>query len=145
MELPPEPPSEPDVSPVPTGPSISSDLDDATVADVATNMWRVMRRFADAEDGAHNGEIPKAQRMTVRNMRAMSQRLAEAGVKVQDHDGIDFDPGLRLKVLAYEPRPGIDREFVVETVLPSVYRTDRCIQIGEVIVGFPEKGQDNGS
>jgi len=122
-----------------------SDLDDDTVADVATNMWRMMRRFADASNGAENGDLPRAQRMTVRNLRSMSDRLAEAGVSVQDHDGITFDTGLMLKVLAYEPRPGIDREIVVETVRPSVYRAGRCIQMGEVIVGFPEKGQHNGT
>jgi hypothetical protein len=117
-----------------------SDLDDDTIADVATNMWRVLKRFA-----SENGELPRAQRMANRNLTAMSERLAAAGVRVQDHDGLAFDPGMSLTALAYEPRPNLHREEVVETVRPSVYRGDKCIQFGHVIVGVPEEGQDHDS
>lgn len=116
-------------------------MDDETVAEVATNMWRVLKRFSENGDG----EAPKGQRMAMRNLGAMSEKLAEAGVRVQDHDGLAWDPGLSLEVIAYEPRPNVDRETVVETVRPSVYRGKPCIQRGQVIVGVPEKGQDNGT
>jgi hypothetical protein len=118
-----------------------SDLDDQAVADIATNMWRVLKRFSD--NGS--GEVTKAQRMATRNLTAMSERLSEAGVRVQDHDGMAWDPGMSLKAIAYEPRPNIDRETVVETVRPTVYRGGQCIQFGHVIVGVPEKGQDSGT
>ncbi|MGC7096790.1 hypothetical protein ACPZ19_19120 [Amycolatopsis lurida] len=121
--------------------TVPSDLDDPTVADVATNMWRVLKRFGDNGDG----EAGKAQRMATRNLTAMSDRLGEAGVRVQDHDGISWDPGMSLRAIAYEPRPGLDRETVVETVRPTVYRGGQCIQFGHVIVGVPEKGQDGGT
>jgi hypothetical protein len=118
-----------------------SDLDDRTVADIATNMWRVLKRFSS--NGS--GEATKAQRMATRNLTAMSDRLSEAGVRVQDHDGMAWDPGMSLKAIAYVPRPNIDRETVVETERPTVYRSGRCIQFGHVIVGVPEKGQDSGT
>lgn len=118
----------------------SSDLDDQTIADIATNMWRVLRRFSD-----DNGDVSKTQRMARRNLTAISERLSEAGVRVQDHDGMAWDPGMSLKAIAYEPRPNIDRETVVETVRPTVYRGGQCIQFGHVIVGVPEKGQDSGT
>ncbi len=118
-----------------------SDLDDRTVADIATNMWRVLKRFGDNGDG----ELSKAERMATRNLTAMSDRLNAAGVRVQDHDGTPWDPGMSLKAIAYEPRPHLERETVVETVRPTVYRGGQCIQFGHVIVGVPEKGQDSGT
>ena len=44
-----------------------------------------------------------------------------------------------LSVLAYQPMPGISRERVIETVKPSVYVDGRLLQMGQVIVGTPEK------
>lgn len=132
---------EPVPAPEPESMPAQPDLDDGTVADLATNMWRVLKRFSSNGDG----EVSKAQRMATRNLTAMSDRLNDAGVRVQDHDGIPWDPGLSLKAIAYEPRPNLERETVVETVRPTVYRGGQCIQIGHVIVGVPEKGQDSGT
>lgn len=137
----PEQPLVPDPLPESPPEPAHADLDDRTVADVATNMWRVLKRFSDDSDG----EVPKAQRMAMRNLSAMSERLHEAGIRVQDHDGIPWDPGMSLKAIAYEPRPNVERETVVETVRPTVYRGGQCIQFGHVIVGVPEKGQDSGT
>lgn len=124
--------------PVATGPDpveTVAELDDAVIADVATGVWRVLKRFAA------DSEAAKTQRLATRNLTAVAERLADAQVRIQDHDGAVFDPGLSLRVMAYEARAGIDRELVVETVRPSVYRSGRCIQTGQVIVGMPEKGQ----
>lgn len=134
----PEPSPEPSPDPAPAEPA-ATDLDDGTVADIATNMWRVMKRFSG------DGEVSRAQRMAMRNLTAMSERLDAAGIRVQDHDGIPWDPGMSLKAIAYEPRPNVERETVVETVRPTVYRGGQCIQFGHVIVGVPEKGQDSGT
>lgn len=131
------------VEPAPVEPTAAeptaADLDDGTVADIATNMWRVMKRFSG------DGEVSKAQRMAMRNLTAMSERLDAAGIRVQDHDGTPWDPGMSLKAIAYEPRPNVEQETVVETVRPTVYRGGQCIQFGHVIVGVPEKGQDSGT
>ncbi|WP_169515688.1 hypothetical protein [Amycolatopsis nigrescens] len=131
-----EPEPEPVIDRLPAAPS---DMDDATVADIVTNLWRVRKRFTGDD------EVPKAQRLAARNLTSMSDRLAEAGVRVQDHDDLVWDPGMSLKALAYEPRSNLDRETVVDTVRPSIYRGGQCIQLGHVIVGVPEKGQDDGS
>ncbi|GAA4861306.1 hypothetical protein [Saccharopolyspora cebuensis] len=115
-----------------------ADLDDRTVAEVATRMWRVLKRFSGDEES-------RAQRMAVRDLTAISDRLGEAGVHVQGHDGISWDPGMSLKALAYEPRPHLERETVVETERPTIYRGERCIQFGHVIIGVPEEGQGDGT
>jgi hypothetical protein len=46
-----------------------------------------------------------------------------------------------LNVATYEPTEGITRETVIETIKPSVYWEDKCIQNGEVIVGTPKSVQ----
>lgn len=104
----------------------------ATVADVATSLWRLRNRVtADGEDGSR-------ARSLSRQVDAAWDALTEAGVEVRDHLNDPFDPGLAITVVAYEPRPGLRREQVVEAVRPTVYLNDRAIQKAEVIVGTPE-------
>jgi hypothetical protein len=112
---------------------------DVVMADLATNLWRVSKRLT----GEENGDAARGRRMASRHAKAAQESLAEAGIKVQDHDGTRFHPGLSLDVIAYEARPGTVSETVVETVRPSVYRAGRCIQTGQVIVAQPEGVQQH--
>ncbi len=127
---PPEPPPIPEWTP----PVVPADLADPAVADIVTNLWRAGNKL-----GAPNAdaEADRALRAAARHVRAAVETFAGAGVEVQDHDGTAFDPGLALEVVAYEPRPGTERETVLETVRPCVYRGGRRIQIGQVIVAQP--------
>ncbi|MFC0108370.1 hypothetical protein [Kibdelosporangium aridum] len=123
-ELPGEPPPE----------IVETTSDDSAMADLATNLWRVSKKLTAEQ----NGDAARARRLASRHAQAAQESLAEAGVQVQDHDGMPFHPGLALDVIAYEPRPGTVTETVAETVRPSVYRAGRCIQIGQVVVAQPE-------
>lgn len=114
-------------------------LADSVMADIVTNLWRTTRKIGNSEES----DMPRPQRQAARHLRAVWERLSEAGIEVQDHDGLSFDPGLSLDVVAYEIRPGISKETVLETVQPSVYRAGRCIQVGQVIVAQPEEGKDH--
>ncbi|MGW0890732.1 hypothetical protein [Saccharopolyspora sp. NPDC002578] len=109
------------------------DLTDPVLAEVVTHLWRTTRKVL-----GEGTEPDRSRRPGVRHLRAAWEALAAAGIEAHDHDRLDFDPGMALDVSAYEPRPGITREVVVETVRPSVYRADRCIQVGQVIVGRPK-------
>jgi hypothetical protein len=60
-------------------------------------------------------------------------------VKIYDHTGEEFDAGRSIKVLAYQPTPGLTRERVTDTIKPTIYVHDDLVQIGEVIVGTPER------
>jgi hypothetical protein len=125
----PEPPAPAvQLPPDPTG------LTDRAVAEIVTELWRTSRKI-DTGDG----EAPKAQRQANRHLRAAWDHLAEAGIEAQSHDGLRFDVGLELDVLAYQDDPEAVEETVLETIRPSVYRDGRCIQIGQVIVAMPEK------
>lgn len=123
-----------------------ADLPDDVVAAIATDVWRTRRKIGDG----HDRDAPRTQRQAGRHLRAIWDRLAEAGVEIQEHEGAPFDVGMTLDVLAYQDDPDATKETVLETVRPSVYRAERCIQVGQVIVavpekGRPEKGQRDGS
>jgi hypothetical protein len=113
--------------PDPTG------LTDRAVSEIVTELWRTTRKI-DAGD-----EAPRAQRQANRHLRAAWDHLAEAGIEALGHDGMRFDAGLDLEVLAYQDDADAVEETVLETIRPSVYRDGRCIQIGQVIVAMPEK------
>jgi len=106
-------------------------LDDAAAAGIATDLWRARRRVDDG-----------AQRMLARHLDGLAERLLAAGIVAQDHDGLLVDAGMALDVVAWETRPGVARDVVVETVAPSVYIAGRPVQIGQVVVARPAAGGD---
>jgi hypothetical protein len=129
---------------------------DALLVDLATSLWRLGKKLAESAESAgsagssseSNGPGPgrasaAARRKETRHLTAALDALAAAGVRAQDHDGTDFDLGLALEVLAYQPLPHATRETVHETLRPSVFRDGRRIQMGQVIVARPEGDQDH--
>lgn len=115
---------------------LTGDLPDDVVAQLATEIWRARNRV----DGpAAEQDAPRAVRWANRYLGAATDRLAGAGIEVKSHDGLRFDVGMDLHVLAYQDDPDVVEETVVETIRPSVRRAGRVIQMGEVIVAVPEK------
>lgn len=122
-------------------PAGGTPLDDRTLADLATALWRARRRMV-----VPGTDEPRPdQRHAFRHVQSTWDVLAGAEVTVQDHDGSRFESGLALDVLAFQPTPGLAGEQVVETVRPSVYVRGRAIQRGQVIVGTPEESSEEGS
>ena len=101
-------------------------FDDHTAARIATDLWRARRKA----DGA-----------AVRHLDALRDRLAAAGLVFQDHDGLVVHAGTVLDVVAWEERPGLEHDVVVETVEPSVYCAGRPVQVGQVVVARPVNTQ----
>jgi hypothetical protein len=104
----------------------------------ALGLWRTRRRL-DTEDPEGTSRLTRQLR---RHVDTAWQGLTGAGIAVHQHDDEPYDDGLDLKVAAREPRPGLSRETVIETVAPSILRsangTTKVIRPGEVIVGYPE-------
>lgn len=114
-------------------PASAADIDGhaaRSVADMVTNLWRLRRRMTTSENGL--------SRMTQRHLDATWDALEPAGIKVQDHLGDPFDPGLAISVVAYQPSPAVVREQVIDAVRPTIYLNGKIIQEGEVIVGTPK-------
>lgn len=113
------------------GPAADGDLVEAAIS-----LWRAQRRLARL-DGDCSPEASAGTRQVRRYLVAVGDALRAAGVKVQDHEGTRYDPGMALEVKAWVYRPDLDAETVVETVRPSVYVNGRFVQMGQVIVGCP--------
>jgi hypothetical protein len=114
-------------------------LDDRTLAHVATGLWRARRRMLRPGSDEPRPEVRKE----FRHVQSTWDTLAAAGVRIQDHDGIRYVPGLALEVLVFQPTAGLEHEEVVETVRPSVSVQGRSIQLGQVIVAIPgEEGDE---
>jgi hypothetical protein len=120
-----------EVEPSPPSPSPPEKplLDDRSLAEAATNLWRAQRRLA-------RGDGPR-DRQAGRYLLTCREVLTDAGLVVQDHDGDPYHPGRSLEVLAFQDEPGLTAEVVVETVRPTIYLLDRRIQTGQVIVAGP--------
>lgn len=104
------------------------------LAELATGLWRLRQRMLQPG----TGDPSEPMRWAYRHFEAVWDVLTQARIEVQDHTGAPFDPGMSLKVIAFQPTPGMDREIVTETIRPSVYYKGESIQMGEVIVGTPE-------
>jgi hypothetical protein len=120
----------------PAGPDPAS-THDAALVDAAMGLWRTQRRL-DGLDGA-DAALARSLR---RHMTVAWKGLAQMDVEVQDHEQEPFDSGLPLEALAIQPEPGLTRETIIETVAPTILRSGRRIQMGQVIVGRPKEATD---
>lgn len=111
----------------------------AFLAEIGTGMWRLRQKMTQADTGKPLEEMRRAYR----HFESVWDTLEKDGVKIYDHTGEDFDAGKSLKVLAYQPTVGLSRERVTETIKPTIYAGDDLLQLGEVIVGTPEKQPKN--
>jgi hypothetical protein len=101
------------------------EVDERSLAELATAVWRLHRKAAD-------GPLQ-------RHVLGVGDALAALGVATRDYDGLAYADGLQLRVLAFQPTPGLEGEIVLETVRPTVALHGRPIRMGEVIVGIPEE------
>ena len=105
------------------------------LADIGTGLWRLRQKLVKPGTTQPLDEM----RRPYRHLESVWDALAQAGEEIQDHTDKPFDSGMSLKVLSYQPTPGLGRERVIETIKPTIYFKGKLIQMGEVIVGIPEK------
>ena len=103
------------------------------LVEVATGLWRLQRRL----DAVPQAQAAPETRAAARQVRRILDVLGDADIRIDDHHGVLFDPGLAIDVVAYQPTEGVDRERVIETERPSIYRGAATLQRGRVIVGVP--------
>ncbi len=114
------------------GPAASAPaLDDDTLAQLATHLWRARQRLGDPE-------ADPATRRAVRHIESATDTLARLQVVTKDWLQQSYDPGLPLRVITFQPAPGITRDTIIEVIRPAVFREDRLLQPAEVVVGTPE-------
>jgi hypothetical protein len=100
-----------------------------------TNLWRLRKKMLDPG----TGQPLEAMRRVYRHLESMWDAFGDSGIKIQDHDGEAVPEGgiYALKVIAFQPTAGLQRQQVIETIKPTIYYKERMIQRGEVIVGTP--------
>jgi hypothetical protein len=104
------------------------------LANVATKLWRLRQKMLQPGTDQPLEEM----RGPYRSFESAWDTLTQAGVEILDHTGTQFNSGLLLRVLAFQPTPGIILETVIETIKPTIYYKQQLLQTGEVIVGIPE-------
>jgi hypothetical protein len=105
------------------------------LADIGTGLWRLRQKMVKPGTSQPLDEM----RRPYRHLESVWDALVQASVEIQDHTDKPFDAGMSLKVISFQPTPGLGRERVIETIKPTIYFKGRGIQMGEVIVGRPEK------
>ena len=91
-----------------------------------------------AEQSGGNEEVQRLGRY----LESAWDRLAGSKIEVREHTGERYVTGMALRVIAFQPAPGISEETVSETIKPTVFYRDNLIQRGEVVVltPAPEEG-----
>lgn len=105
----------------------------ASLCQVATNIWRAKTKMVDAATQAPKEET----RRLYRHVEGAMEGFAQMGLQINDLINQPYDAGLPVKVLTYQPTPGVTRDTIIEVVRPSVIWKDRLLQVGEVVVGIP--------
>jgi hypothetical protein len=105
------------------------------LVEVSVGAWRLKKKMSDPKTGVPLNEMSRAYR----HLESVLLTLEKEGIEIQDHDGEPFDAGLSLKVLTYQPLPNIEKEYVYDTIKPSVYLKGERILMGEVIVATFQK------
>ena len=103
-------------------------------ANIITNAWRAKVKMLDAD----TNEPTEPMKRVYRHVEAIFDALKQMGVEHVDPIGRAYDSGMALKVVTFEPTPGLSKEEIKETIKPSVTWQGRLIQMGEVIVGTPQ-------
>lgn len=102
-------------------------------AEIGTTAWRIQRRLTST------GESSDIIKRVSRDLESVHDALTQGGIEIKDHTGEKYDGGMALNVIAFQPSPGITKELVIETIKPTIYHKNKMVQMGQVIVGVPEK------
>jgi len=100
---------------------------------LATQIWRAKNKMVDAD----TGETREEMKRVYRHIEGAFDVFAQMGVVLNDWRDQPYDAGLPVKVLGFQPTPGLTRDMILEVVRPTVIWKDRLLQLGEVIVGIP--------
>ena len=100
---------------------------------LSTHLWRAKNRMMDPA----SGEVREEFKKVIRHVDGAIDSLSESGVRLQDWSDKAYDVGLPVKVLSYQPAPGLSQDTILETIRPAILWNGRMLQMGEVIVGTP--------
>lgn len=100
--------------------------------DLATRIWRAQKQLDKALQKSDEAQLERF----ARRFEEIGETLTDYGIEIIDHTGQNYDVGLTLTVLQFEPTPGIARETICETIKPSL-RVHGVLIPGQVVVASP--------
>lgn len=106
--------------------------------DLATRIWRAQKQLDKALQNTDDAQLERF----ARRFEEISETLNDYGIEILDHTGQNYDVGLNLTVLQFEPTPGIAREVISETIKPSL-RMHGVLVPGQVVVAAPSGAGEN--
>ena len=80
--------------------------------------------------------MPKELKEALFSLESIWASMTEGGISIVDHVG-EVPSGSVPRIIDVRLVPGLAREEVIETILPSVLLHGEVIQVGEVILGRP--------
>jgi hypothetical protein len=113
----------------------------AAFGGLATQVWRAMGKTVDPATGEPREEMRRVHR----HIEGALDVLKQMGLTINDWVNQPYDAGLPVKVLTFQPAPGIERDTIIETVRPTVMWKNRLVQLGEVVVGTPAGAREKTS
>lgn len=124
-------------TPAPAPQMMQQGIAPSALADVAVGLWRLREKMVQPGSDLPQPDMQRA----FRAFESTWSALQSAGIRVQAHTGEKYVAGMVLSVLAFQPTPGLQVETIIETLKPSIYFHNTLIQLGEVIVGTPERDE----
>jgi len=117
------------------GPEQGSSEGVALLAAVGVGLWRIRKKLVDPA----TGQPPEPMRRAFRHLDALWNTLSDSGFQIQDHTGEMIPRGgsLSIKIIAFQPTPGTSRDYVLETIKPSLIYRGQLVQMAEVVVATP--------
>lgn len=104
------------------------------VADIATGVWRIKKKFSAVKIDDLPDEIKKAYR----HVESTWDAIYSAKVEVRDYENEKYIPSRDVKSIAFQPSSSVHIETITETIKPSIFYNNKLIQMGEVIVATPD-------
>lgn len=123
-----------------SGSPFAADTAGAALGNLATHIWRAKNKMVDPKTGLPHDEAKRAYR----HVEAAIEALLQMDVTMKDWLHQSYDAGLPVKVLTFQPTPGITRDTVIEAIRPAVIWKDQLLQLGEVVVGIPDNASASG-
>lgn len=113
------------------------------VISIAINIWRIQSRILSSETGDPKENIQSSEvRKIARNIESINNCFQDIGLEIIDRKGQQFDYGLPEKVVTAKQTPGISKEIVLETIIPTIKWNDK-IFAGEVEIATPINSENN--
>ena len=105
------------------------------LAEIGTGLWRIRNKLMQPLIK----ESTKEMHSVIRSLESTWDVLTQGGIEIKDHTGEPIIGGEALHILTFQPSADVTRDEVIETIKPTIYYKGKMIQIGEVVVGTPEK------